>query len=61
MGKGRGRLIKANKKKVKKQKVGDHVKKKSNSNLLSYSKVSASPQTLLQEISSHFVNIKKEN
>ena len=41
MGKGRGRLIKAKEKKVKKQKVRDQVKKKIYSNLLSYLKVSA--------------------
>lgn len=35
-------------------------KKKSNSNPLSYLKVSASPQTLLQEISDHFVHIKRK-
>ena len=60
MGKGRGRLIKAKEKKVKKQKVRDQVKKKIYSNLLSYLKVSASPQTLLQEISDHFVHIKRK-
>ena len=60
MGKGRGRLIKAKEKKVKKQKVRDQVKKNIYSNLLSYLKVSASPQTLLQEINDHFVHIKRK-
>ena len=60
MGKGRGRLIKANEKKSKKTKSRGSCQKKSNSNPLSNLKVSASPQTLLQEISDHFVHIKRK-